>query len=173
MRQITTSVVLLVVTLIAVTVAGCGSTSSPTSPESHSLAGIKDSGTRAAADMKAGRYTSACEGYGADSRKKIAAFFTGGCVGLLSRTKHPGQLFSALLAERLPGMQISGDVARYNGVVAAKYERGRWRFEVEGLEGSGEPYKIDPYHKAIQEEVREKLRKEYEAEAKHGKPLGY
>jgi hypothetical protein len=62
-----------------------------------------------------------------------------GCVGFLSFAKtlaHAmnantglGEEFDRRLSHLLPAIQIRGDTATDHGVVEARYERGRWRFE--------------------------------------------
>jgi hypothetical protein len=134
---------LLASLMLVAAVAGCGKSSSSAS-STQSLAAIKASGTRLAADLEAGRYASACEGFSAATRAELGRFPQGGCAGALGLAQTAGgrksqvvlgQLFRRALNTRLPHLKIKGDEALYNGAVEARYEQGRWRFEIHGSLG--------------------------------------
>jgi hypothetical protein len=65
-----------------------------------------------------------------------------GCVGFLAFAKtlaHAananislGGEFDRQLSHLLPAIQVRGDTATYHGVIEARYEGGRWRFEGHG-----------------------------------------
>jgi hypothetical protein len=128
--------------------AGCGSTSSgahsssaATAPPPKPVAPaaeLKASGEQLAADLEASRFASACEGFTTAAVAKLA-HIPGGCAGALQLVHSAGgvggkalaHLFRHALATRLPQMAVSGDEALYKGIVEARYERGRWRFEAQ------------------------------------------
>jgi len=119
---------------LACLLAGCGSTDA----SSHSVAGIKAAGQSVASNLEAGSFRKACEGFTASARRRLAVFPKAGCSGALAFSRgllaiegkeRIGLLFEHQLARLLPQLQIHGDSAVYKGVVEARFERGRWRFE--------------------------------------------
>lgn len=104
---------------------------------------IKASGEQVARDIEIGRSASACEGLTAAARAQFAHLPGGGCAGALAIARGVGgtqgkglaQLFRGALNGRLPHLRIEGNEALYNNVVEARYEEGRWRFEVHGSLG--------------------------------------
>jgi len=112
--------------LLAIALAGCGS-SDPAG--SHSAAGVKAAAREFAADVRAGRFSAACEGITAGARAELNRM-QGGCPGateyyyLFLRGE-----FGNWLQRVLPNIQVEGETAVYEGRVEARYEQGRWRLE--------------------------------------------
>jgi len=81
------------------------------------------------ADVEANRYSEACEALTATARAAMVDE-PGGCPMTLLRAK---PFLVKQLATRFGAIyrkgQITGDAVLYNGVVQARYEHGRWRFE--------------------------------------------
>lgn len=132
--------------VLALIVAGCGagssthstsaSSSAPAPRPGDAPAEIKASGEQIAAAIEASMFQRACEGFTQATRAKFQAF-PEGCAGALSLARAAGhrgsrtfaRLFRTALLTRLPHFQITGYEAVYHGVVEARYEEGRWRFE--------------------------------------------
>ncbi len=132
---------------LALLAAGCGSSASHTHTgttgssaaaptPTDALGEIKASGELVAADIESSSFERACEGFTQATRAKFAAF-PQGCAGALSLARAAGhsgarvfgQLFRKALLTRVPHFQVKGYEALNHGVVEARYEEGRWRFE--------------------------------------------
>jgi|GEM_PF-5214789 hypothetical protein len=120
--------------MLAPLISGCSSAT----PATHSAAGLNAAGENMVANLEAGRFRLACEGFTASAQQLLAVFPRGGCTGALAFSRgllavegkpQIGQLFRTQFATIMPHLRIRGDVAYYRGAVEARYEGGRWRFE--------------------------------------------
>lgn len=91
-----------------------------------------------AANLEAGRYRKACEGFTATSREAISVFPMGGCPGALAFVHgflaveghaRLGQLFEKRLRQADRHLSVEGGRALADGSVQAVYEDGYWQFE--------------------------------------------
>jgi hypothetical protein len=117
--------------LLAVILAGCGSSGPASGASSDSVAGVQQAGQRLLTDLQAGHYSEACEAFTATARASFAGG-PGGCASALP------SLYGALHGELdrwasqvLPTIQVEGDTALFDDNVQARFEQGRWRFETD------------------------------------------
>jgi hypothetical protein len=132
--------VLVVLLLVLVLLAGCGSSQSGGDASKRSVAGVEAAARRFVANVQGAHYPEACAMFTAQSQAILKREEPGGCLGTIA------YLYAALSGQVnkwfqgvLPRLEVAGNVARTRTCVPktgkclekvyARYEHGQWHIE--------------------------------------------